>query len=355
MGVRVWRGRSIPLIAAFASAAFFSALSGTAMMMTPTVLPIALVITSTLTAVIGVPCYAVLRSRLPATWWSPTFVGYAIGVVPIGLLSFLSVPDFASSGGIVMVENGMRTAAGWSELIVLSLTSGLPGAVGGFAFWGTLKATGALTEGEATSRRWFVSALVLALVSPGCGLAFALPTILMDRSCHNSARDGRRSVTPELVAELDVGPTEWDEVRAVMRDFSDDHGWSFRENLEGDVDGYAALHVSVCTEPGIAVSALQHYANPAAFPSPPGVQPPTNLPMRIAVTQERPGRARRASGRGLLRSPSSAIWPSSYLQERGESDDLARCGGGRTLSTGLKASTATAAVASLKPPPAPPA
>jgi hypothetical protein len=42
-----------------------------------------------------------------------------------------------------------------------------------------------------------------------------------------------------------------------MKGFSDDHDWSFRESLGGNVDGYAALEVSVCTEPGIAFSALQ--------------------------------------------------------------------------------------------------
>jgi hypothetical protein len=235
----------IPLFAAFASAAVFSALAGTAMMMAPTVLPIALVITVVLTATIGFPIYGVLRSRLPRTWWSATIVGFAIGVVPIGLLSLWSVPDFASSGGDVTAENGIRTAAGWGQLIALSLTSGLPGAVGGFAFWATLKTTGALTKGDDTSRRGWLSVIVLALVLLGSGLAFALPTILMDRSCHNSARDGRRSVTPDLVAELDVGPAEWDGVRALMKGFSDDHDWSFRESLGGNVDGYAALEVSV--------------------------------------------------------------------------------------------------------------
>lgn len=295
--MRAGLSRSIPLMAAFASAAFFSALSGTAMMMTPKVLPFAMVITSILTAVIGFPCYAALRSRLPATWWPSALVGYAIGVVPIGLLSLLSVPDFASSGGIVTAENGMRTAAGWGQLIGTLLISGLPGAVGGFAFWGTLKATGALPKSDDASYRRWLSVLVLALVLLGSGFAFALPTILMDRSCHNGARDGRGSVTPKLVAELDVGPAEWDEVRALMKDFSDDHGWAFRESLGGSVDGYAALDVSVCTEPGMAINAMQHYANPTAFPSPAGGQPPMNWAMIITVTQENPGVAWRASGK----------------------------------------------------------
>jgi len=293
-------GGSVPLMAAFASAAFFSALAGTAMMMAPTVLPIALVITVVLTAAIGFPIYAGLRSRLPRTWWSATLVGYAIGVVPIGLLSLSSVPDFASSGGVVTAENGIRTAAGWGQLIALSLTSGLPGAVGGFAFWATLKATGTLTKDDNTPHRRWLAVLVLALVLLGSGFAFALPTLFMDRSCHNGARDGRTSVTPELVAKLDVGPEEWDAVRELMKEFAENHDWSFRESLGGNVDGYAALHVSVCTEPGIAFSALQHYANPSAFPSPPGGQPPTNLSMMMTVTQEQPGESWRASGKAFF-------------------------------------------------------
>lgn len=293
--------RSIPLMAAFASAAFSSALSGTTMMMTPTVLPIALAVTASLTAVIGLPAYACLRSCLPRTWWSAVLVGYAIGVVPIGLLSLASVPEFASSGGVVTAENGIRTAAGWRQLIVLSLISGLPGAVGGLAFWGTLKATGRLGKGDKSSYRRWLTGLIVSLVLLGSGFAFALPTILMDRSCHNGARDGRRSVTPELVAELDVGPEEWAEVRALMEDFSDDHDWSFRGSLEGSVDSYAAFHVSVCTEPGMAFSAMQHYADPAAFPPLTHDLPgPPNMAMMITVTQEQSGAAWRQSGKDFF-------------------------------------------------------
>lgn len=293
--------RQSPVIAAFASAVFASAAVGTAMMMTPTALPIALVITAILTAIIGLPLYAILRSRLPRTWWSAVLVGYAIGVVPIALLSLASVPDFASSGGVVTAENGIRTVAGWSQLITFALISGLPGAVGGLAFWGTLKATGALTKGDPSPHRRWLSGLIVSLVLLGSGFAFALPTIMMDRSCHNSARDGRRSVTPELVAELDVGPEEWAEVRALMQDFSDDHDWSFRESLAGSTDSYAAFQVSVCTEPGVAFRALQHYGNPAAFPPlAPDDPGPRNMAMMITVTQEQSGAAWRKSGKAFF-------------------------------------------------------
>ena len=286
------------LIAAFASAVFVSAAVGTAMMMTPKVLPIALIITAALTATIGLPLYAILRSRLPQTWWSAVLAGYAIGAVPIALLSLASVPEFASSGGVVTAEGGLRTAAGWRQMIALCLISGLPGAVGGLAFWGTLKATGALTKGDDSPRRPWLSGLILSLVLLGSGFAFALPTIMMDRSCHNSMRDGRQSVTPELVAEIDVGPEEWAELGALMQDFAYDQGWSFRESPGGSVETYAAFYVSVCTEPAIAFEAMQHYANPAAFPlSGPDDPGPTNMAMMIRVTQEQSGAAWRKSSK----------------------------------------------------------
>lgn len=292
---------AISLTTAFAAAAFCSALSGAAMMMAPTALPIALMITSILTMMFGLPAYLSLRSRLPQTWWSAVLVGYAIGVVPIGLLSILALPDFASSGGVVTVENGVRTAAGWVQVVVFSLVVGLPGAVGGLAFWGVLKVTGELAKERKALRKRWLSLPLLSLLLMGAGIAFALPTITMDRSCHNGARDGRRSVTPEVVAKLDVGPEAWSDVQSIMRKFSDAHGWSLRESLSGDVGGYAAFHVSVCTEPGIAVTALQHYANPAAFPpSPHNGQGPTNLAMMFTVTQEHSGEAWRPSSKAFF-------------------------------------------------------
>ena len=290
--VPVW-----PLIAAFAAAALVSALVGSGR--TPEFLPFAIVVTAILTLIFGLPAYIVLRSRLPAAWWTPVLVGFSIGAAPVLLLIAIGTPDYASSGGTVTVQDGVRTWAGWQEAIAFGFMGGLPGAAGGFAFWAVLKASGALSETAAKARRRHVATVVLVIAAVGTVAAFVLPSRTVDQSCHNSARDGRRLVTPELVAALDVGPAEWDDVRALMKDFSNDHEWSFRESLAGSVDSYAALEVSVCAEPGMAFSVMQHYANPDAFPSAARQSPP-NMSMMVTVTLEQRGEAWREPGKDFL-------------------------------------------------------
>lgn len=290
-----------PLIAAFAAAILISALVGSGL--TPQILPFAIVVTAILTLIFGLPAYVVLRSRLPSAWWVPVMVGFSIGAAPALLLIAIGTPDYASSGGVITVQDGVRTWAGWQEAVTFGFMAGLPGAAGGLAFWAVLKASGALSDTTAVNRRRFVAPIVLSVAMMGAVGAFMLPTLIMDRSCHNPMRDGRTSLNPEISAQLDIGPSEWPIVEAVMEAFAKENDWSLRKYISGNVDTYAAFQMSACSEDGTYFMVLQHHANPDASPRPDGEAGPVarfNYPMNVLINQPQGGDSWRGPADSLL-------------------------------------------------------
>lgn len=290
-----------PLIAAYAAAILVSAATGSGF--APRVLPIAIVVTAILALVFGIPAYFAFRSRLPAAWWAPPIVGFAIGAVPAFLLAVAGTPDYASSGGVVTVQDGALTRAGWEQAMTFSLMAGLPGGAGGLAFWAVLKASGALNEPASKTWRGHLATVVLGLAAIGTVAAFMMPTLIMDRSCHNPMRDGRTSLSPEISARLDIGPSEWPIVVAVMEAFAKENDWSLRKHISGNVDTYAAFQMSACSEDGTYFMVLQHHANPDAFPrreAEAGPEARFNYPMRVSINQPQGGDSWRRPADSLL-------------------------------------------------------
>jgi hypothetical protein len=111
----------------------------------------------------GLPLFLVLRSKGWINVMSCVIFGFAIGAVPIGVLTWPTqhpeLHTLASVDGVPTIINGVITAAGWVSYVKPLIYFGSYGALGGFAFWvaliwsGTLgKATAATPPEHAASR-----------------------------------------------------------------------------------------------------------------------------------------------------------------------------------------------------------
>lgn len=87
------------------------------------------------TLLFGLPAYFLLRSRLRPRAWICAFIGAVVAAAPFSLLSLLSTPDYAYSGGQVTVMDGRITFWGYVQRGRFVGMIGLFGALAGFLFW----------------------------------------------------------------------------------------------------------------------------------------------------------------------------------------------------------------------------
>jgi len=97
-------------------------------------------------AIFGIPAFLLVRHRSRITLLRCAAWGFAIGALPLGLLSLLSEFGLqsASTDNIPTVINHVPTLFGLWELTIFVGLLGVTGLVGGCAFWVGLWATGAL-------------------------------------------------------------------------------------------------------------------------------------------------------------------------------------------------------------------
>ena len=80
------------------------------------ILPFALTVTLGHTIVLGLPWFFVLESRREAHLISALKAGFAVGALPLGILTIFPGGTFnASTNEVPTVINGVRTLAGWLE------------------------------------------------------------------------------------------------------------------------------------------------------------------------------------------------------------------------------------------------
>jgi hypothetical protein len=154
--------------------------------------------------------------------------------------------------------------AGWlGYLKVVGVLGGL-GAVGGLVFWLTLRSCGVFAaadhEGTAPKRREWRLAAVLAAAAAIASIAVAaIPSIIMDRSCHNMFRDGRRSVSSQLNIDLAIAPSDWPKLAQLLEDFGAKHGMSYRNTSEERPATVKILGISVCSEEGLVIAVQEQF------------------------------------------------------------------------------------------------
>ena len=262
-----------PWIAAFLLSALAPALIVAGGSASLKILPLAFGIALGHAIVPGVPVALWFRAR---QWkrLSAVLLGAAlIGAIPVGLFAWPINPatKSASVGGVTTIIDGVPTLAGWLNYLKLMGIFGGFGVVGGLVFWLTLRWSGVLTvdpAGPAPRQRrlgmWLAGAAVIASVT-----IFALPSITMDRSCHNMFRDGRRSASPKANIDLDIGADDRSKLAPLLEQFAISHGLSLRNSSEGRPE-VAILSFSACTEQGVVINIHELYWAAPEYAAPRG-------------------------------------------------------------------------------------
>lgn len=221
--------------------------------------PIAILLTLPHALLLGLPIALVARRKGWTGWLAALVGGFAVGAIPLGLLTLFPMAEEASTGGVPTVVHHFRTAAGWLEYLASVLLLGVHGAVGGVAFWLALAAQGGpgVQTGEAAKRprRW-LGVLVAVVAAAAISAIFTIPTLKADRSCHNPLRNGARSIGAQISIDLAIDPADWPALRELFRGFAAERGWSFRDDIRHQ-RGLDAIYLSVCEARGTQIMAMQ--------------------------------------------------------------------------------------------------
>jgi hypothetical protein len=180
-------------------------------------------------AALGLLAYFLLRLWFPISWLACVAAGFVIGALPVGLFTLNIYVGTAWENGVLTIDEGRRTLAGWLSLLRASALFGLPGAVAGLIFWLGIRSSPALVNrkavpGQSTSRRRSLVALIAATAVSA--LLLSVPAIMMDRSCHNPMRDGRTSIGSELRIRVDLDVSEWPDLKTIFEEFGMERSWS---------------------------------------------------------------------------------------------------------------------------------
>ena len=251
-------GHVFPWMAAVLLGALAPALIETGLVADIRILPPAFAVTLGHAVILGLPIALFYRARR-WTRLSATLVGaFLIGAIPLGVLT-LPFGGSASVDGIPTIVNGVPTLAGWLGYLQSLAMAGAFGATGGFVFWLTLRSCGVLTasdhEGAAPMPgRWRVGAALAGAATVASVAVATIPSVTMDRSCHNMFRDGRRSASPSLHIDLDIAMDDWPALTTLVENFGVSHGMSFR-NSSSSKPAVKVLGLSACTEQGLVIEA----------------------------------------------------------------------------------------------------
>jgi hypothetical protein len=150
---RAWRlQRVFSTATAFAFSALAPAVLMTAIWSDPRVAPMVFVFTLVIAlshaVLLGLPIFLIVQSRGWIGITACVVLGFAIGAVPAGILTF-PVSGFelyasAWAGGTPAATDGLSTAAIWVSYIKPLMYLGLLGAFGGLNFWVVLMSSGTL-------------------------------------------------------------------------------------------------------------------------------------------------------------------------------------------------------------------
>jgi len=216
--------------------------------------------------ILGLPAFLLGRSLERINLISSAVVGFVIGAGPITLLTLLSLGSntSASIDGVPTIVNGIPTLVGWLYQL-LSLTSfGGFGVLGGIAFFLVLKlAGGAISAGDGTAlvtRRASMATSGLAFLAILLtGTALAIPSITMDRTCHNMFRDGRTSVGSKVNIRLSIPVEDWPRLTRLFEEFGAANDLSFRNSNRDHPGTVRVLGLSLCNDRGLNIHAIEQH------------------------------------------------------------------------------------------------
>jgi hypothetical protein len=210
------------------------------------------VVVAAVSGLLGLPVYLAARAKRNDTHIVAAVTGFIVGsAIPAILIFSGPAADEASSGGRATVINGSYTAAGWLQNFALIGFFGLVGVGGALAF---RKLVGrrpiAETEEDAPSRKRPTRTALLSVVALGViAMAFVIPRVTADRSCHNPLRGGGNSIAQAASFDLRVGVDQWRNVEREVETFRRTGSWSIRSDVRTD-EGFPWFQISLCKEPG---------------------------------------------------------------------------------------------------------
>jgi hypothetical protein len=159
-----WDKSRIEQIAGATTAVLFAGLAPALVMAalwhTAEIAPLAFVFTFAIAlahaVLFGLPLFLVFRSKGWVNIMTCVVIGFAVGAVPDGVLTWpmqhAALYASRSVDDVPTIIDGVITAAGWGRYVKPVIYCGLFGALGGFAFWVALKWSGTCGKAAAVDR-----------------------------------------------------------------------------------------------------------------------------------------------------------------------------------------------------------
>ena len=212
--------------------------------------PFILLVMGAVSVCLAMPAYSVLRLYQRETWRSCIAAGFIVGA-SVAALVLLPVSGSEQIGREMTVVAGVRTAAGWRMYAGAVGSAGGIGAGAGGVFWAVLRL---LERGGRSPRLGRLS------LTAGTGFAIAaswtilaIPSLTMDRSCHNVLRDGRDSIGPVLFFTVELKGGEWPRFQDTAERFASAENWAINKPKSKDKALSHSRFVSACVEPGTEI------------------------------------------------------------------------------------------------------
>lgn len=257
--------------------------------------------------ILGMPVYLVVRATRNETPVLAAVTGFIVGAaLPAIVVLTGPAADLASSGGVATVIDGAYTMAGWRGNLTMVGFFGLLGVGCALLFRLIVRrsAPGDERSGRVSPARPLKTAMLAAAAAGVITAAFAIPYVTADRSCHNTLRNGARSITPVASFGLRVGMDQWRTVEQEVKAFQSSGEWLIRGDIQAD-EGFPGLLITLCTEPGtqITVRGISDWNE-----------------VRFSVYQPQGGSSWKQDFQGLY-NRISARWPKEIFFPDGEGGD----------------------------------
>jgi hypothetical protein len=210
------------------------------------------VVVAVVSGVLGLPVYLAARARRNDTLIIAAVMGFIVGAaIPAVLIFGGPAADEASIGDTATVINGSYTAEGWLQNFAFIGFFGLVGVGGALAFWKLVgrRSTVEAAEGAPSPKRLARTRLLAAAAVGVIAMAFAIPRLTADRSCHNPLRDGRTGIAEAASFDLSAGVDQWRNIEREVDAFGRAGNWSIRSDVRTD-EGFPWFQISLCKEPG---------------------------------------------------------------------------------------------------------
>ena len=235
------------IIASGAAAALVAMLFGNINIFTPAVVMVMIVATF-----LGLPAYFAARAARNDTPTVAAVMGLIVGAaLPAILILAGPAADQASTGDTATVIDGSYTLAGWFQNLIMIGSFGLLGVGGGLVFYLIVRRSGARDEPPKVSvpQSPLRTGLLTVAAAGVIAATVAIPYATADRTCHNTLRDGRKSIGQAASFDLRVGIEEWRNVEKEMDAYRRSGDWSARSDVRTD-KGFPWLQISLCQESG---------------------------------------------------------------------------------------------------------